>query len=158
MWFEGSGEWGFKGNQSQSITGRAVVLLLSESSCNRAKCIFSKKNFWNAFLVRVRGSIWCFLLNWVQKIRSEYTLIMSKSWFSSCATQLTKYTRAGVTSSPNLSIGHYAGRMKRELWILESNPKNQPEPRASERKIRLATRLVAWEWQRAWKRFIIIVH
>ena len=28
--------------------------------------------------------------------------------------EITKYTRAGVTSSLNLSIGHYAGGMKRE--------------------------------------------
>ena len=55
----------------------------------------------------------------------------------------TKYTRAGVTSFLNLSIGHYAGGMKREPWILKSNPKNPPEPRASEQKVRLATRLVA---------------
>ena len=50
-----------------------------------------------------------------------------------------KYTRAGVTSPPNLSIDHYEGGMKREQWILKSNPKNPPEPTASEWKIQLAT-------------------
>ena len=48
--------------------------------------------------------------------------------------QLKNYTRAGVTSSLNFSIGRYAGGMKREPLILKSNTKNPPEPRASERK------------------------
>ena len=70
---------------------------------------------------------------------------------------LEKYTRAGLTSSLNLSTGHYARKMKRQPWILKSIPKNPLQPRASERKIRLAIRLVAWEGQQGWKRFIIIV-
>ena len=39
-----------------------------------------------------------------------------------------KYTHGRVTSSLNFSIGHYAGGMRREPWILESNSKNPQEP------------------------------
>ena len=44
---------------------------------------------------------------------------------------------------------------RNETRTVKSNPKNPPEPTASER---LATRLVAGEGQQAWKRSIIIVH
>ena len=49
------------------------------------------------------------------------------------------------------------GRNETRTVNLE-NPKNPPEPSASEQKIRLATQLVTGEGQQAWKHFIIIVH
>ena len=58
--------------------------------------------------------------------------------------------------SASISIDHYEGGMKPEPWIFKSNPKNPPEPRAGEWKIRLATRMVAWSGQQAWDNFIII--
>ena len=68
-----------------------------------------------------------------------------------------KYTRAGVTSSLNLSLGHYAGGIKRESNLEEQYEKSA-WAQSKRTEIRLATRLVAWEGQQAWKRFIIIVH